>query len=45
VDFAVVQRTGKDAYTPYTLKNAADYASAALTLTNTQLTLGGGIFF
>ena len=45
VDFAVVQRTGKDAYTPYTLKNAADYASAALTLTNTQFTLGGGIFF
>jgi hypothetical protein len=45
VDFAVVQRTGKDAYTPYVLKNAADYASAALKLTNTQFTLGGGIYF
>lgn len=45
VDFAVVQRTGKDAFTPYTLKNAADYASAALNLTNTQFTVGGGVFF
>jgi len=45
VDLAVVQRTSKDAYTPYALKNAADYASAALNLTNTQFTLGGGVFF
>ncbi len=45
VDFAIVQRTGKDAYTPYTVKHAADYASAALKLLNTQFTLGGGIFF
>lgn len=45
VDVAVVQRTGKDAFTPYTLKNAADYASAALNVSNTQFTIGGGIFF
>lgn len=45
VDAAFVQRTWKDAYTPYTLKNATDYSSAALTLTNTQITIGGGIFF
>ncbi len=45
VDFAIIQRTGKDAYTPYVLKNAADYASAALKLSNTQFTVGGGLFF
>jgi hypothetical protein len=41
----VVQRTGNDAFTPYVLKNATDYASAALKFTNTQITLGGGLFF
>lgn len=45
IDFAVVQRTGNDAFTPYVLKNATDYASAALKFTNTQITLGGGLFF
>ncbi|MEY4647163.1 MAG: hypothetical protein RIQ98_999 [Bacteroidota bacterium] len=45
VDLAFVQRSGKDAYTPYTLKNAADYASAALNITQTQISLGGGLFF
>jgi long-subunit fatty acid transport protein len=45
VDLAFVQRSGKDAYTPYALKNAADYASAALNITQTQISLGGGLFF
>ncbi len=45
VDLAIVQRSGNDAYTPYALKNAADYASAALKITQTQLSLGGGLFF
>ena len=45
IDLAFVQLTGKEAYTPYTLKNAADYASAALTISQTQLSLGGGLFF
>ena len=44
-DLAFVQRSGKDAYTPYALKNAADYASAALNITQTQISLGGGLFF
>ncbi len=45
VDLAIVQRTAKDAYTPYTIKNAADYASAALKISQTQISLGGGVFF
>jgi hypothetical protein len=45
VDLGVWQRTGKDAYTPYTLKNAADFSSAALQITNTQIVLGGGVYF
>ena len=45
IDLGVCQRTGKDAFTPYTLKNAADYGSAALQLTNTQFVIGGGVYF
>lgn len=45
LDLAYVQRMGKDAYTPYSLKNAADYASASLNIVQTQISLGGGIFF
>jgi hypothetical protein len=45
LDLTAIQRSQKDAYTPYTLKNAADYSSATLDLTSTQLMLGGGIYF
>jgi hypothetical protein len=45
LDLTAIQRTQKDAYTPYTLKNAADYSSATLDLTSTQFMLGGGIYF
>jgi hypothetical protein len=45
VDVAYVQRSGKDAYTPYSLKNATDYASAALNISQTQISVGGGLFF
>lgn len=45
IDLGVWQRTGKDAFTPYTLKNAADYGSAALQLTHTQFVIGGGVYF
>jgi hypothetical protein len=40
-----VQRTAKDGFTPYSLKNAADYSSAMLTKNNLQFVLGGGILF
>lgn len=45
LDLTAIQRTQKDAYTPYTLKNTADYSSATLDITSTQLMLGGGIYF
>jgi long-subunit fatty acid transport protein len=45
LDLGVWQRTGKDAYTPYVLKNAADYGSAALQILNTQVVIGGGVYF
>lgn len=45
IDLTAIRRTQKDAYTPYTLKNAADFSSAALDLTSTQFMLGGGIYF
>ena len=45
LDLGVWQRTGKDGFTPYTLKNAADYGSAALQISNTQFVIGGGIYF
>ncbi|MHA8085000.1 hypothetical protein U8695_05400 [Aquirufa antheringensis] len=45
LDLIAIQRTQKDAYTPYTLKNTADFSSATLDLTSTQLMLGGGIYF
>jgi hypothetical protein len=45
LDLTAIQRTQKDAYTPYTLKNAADFSSATLSLTSTQFMLGGGIYF
>jgi hypothetical protein len=45
LDLGVWQRTGKDAFTPYTLKNAADFGSAALQISNTQFVIGGGVYF
>lgn len=45
LDLGVWQRTGKDAYTPYVLKNVSDYGSAALQISNTQLVIGGGVYF
>lgn len=45
LDVTAIRRTQKDAYTPYTLKNAADYSSATLDLSTTQFMLGGGIYF
>jgi len=45
IDLTGYQRTGKDAFTPYTLKNTADYSSATLTLTQSQVLLGLGIYF
>jgi hypothetical protein len=45
VDLTAIRRTQKDAYTPYTLKNAADFSSATLDITATQFMLGGGIYF
>ena len=37
--------TSKSAYTPYTLPNATDYASAQITNKNTNITLSVGTFF
>jgi hypothetical protein len=45
LDLTAIQRTQKDAYTPYTLKNTADFSSATLDITTTQFMLGGGIYF
>jgi hypothetical protein len=45
IDLTAIRRTQKDAYTPYTLKNAADFSSATLDFTTTQVMLGGGIYF
>ncbi len=45
LDLTAIQRTQKDAYTPYTLKNTADFSSATLEITTTQFMLGGGIYF
>jgi hypothetical protein len=45
LDLTAIQRTQKDAYTPYTLKNAEDYSSATLNLSSTQFMIGGGIYF
>lgn len=45
IDLTAIRRTQKDAYTPYTLKNAADFSSATLDITATQFMLGGGIYF
>ena len=45
IDLTAIHRTQKDAYTPYTLKNTADFSSATLDLTSTQFMLGGGVYF
>jgi hypothetical protein len=45
LDLTAIQRTQKDAYTPYTLKNTADFSSATLDIMTTQFMLGGGIYF
>jgi hypothetical protein len=45
IDFAAIYRTNNEAYTPYTLDNAADYGSAALKFTNMQLMVSTGVYF
>lgn len=45
IDLTAYQRTSKDAFTPYSLKNTADYSSANLNLSNLQLMIGGGVYF
>lgn len=45
LDLAVVHRTQKDAYTPYTLDNSSNYASSSLDLKNISISLSGGVFF
>jgi hypothetical protein len=45
IDLTAYQRTAKDAFTPYALKNSADYSSASLNLTSTQFMIGGGVYF
>ena len=45
VDLTGYQRTGKDAFTPYTLKNTADYSSASLSLTQSQFLVSAGVYF
>jgi hypothetical protein len=45
IDFTAYQRTSKEAFTPYTLKNMADYSSANLNLTSLQLMIGTGVYF
>jgi hypothetical protein len=45
IDLTAYQRTSKEAFTPYTLKNTADYSSASLNLTSLQFMIGTGIYF
>ena len=45
IDLTAFQRTSKEAFTPYTLKNTADYSSASLNLTSLQFMIGGGVYF
>jgi len=45
IDLAGIYRTGNDAYTAYSLANAADYGSAALKLNNTQVMVSAGVYF
>ncbi|MFM6948221.1 MAG: OmpP1/FadL family transporter [Aquirufa sp.] len=45
IDLAGIYRSGNDAYTPYTLSNAADYGSATLKFSNMQLMVSTGIYF
>lgn len=44
-DIAYLYRTYKDAFTPYSLDNTANYASSQLQITNSQISLTGGVFF
>lgn len=45
IDLTAYQRTSKEAFTPYTLKNTADYSSASLNLTSLQFMIGTGVYF
>ena len=45
IDLTAYQRTSKEAFTPYTMKNTADYSSASLNLTSLQFMIGTGIYF
>ena len=44
-DLSIVHRTQKDAYTPYVLDNSANYASAALSMKTTTVSLTTGVYF
>ena len=45
IDAALIHRVHKDAYTPYVLDNAANYASSTLSIKNTSISVTAGIFF
>ncbi len=45
IDLTAYQRTSKEAFTPYTLKNTADYSSASLNLSSMQFMIGTGVYF
>ena len=45
IDLTAYQRTSKEAFTPYALKNTADYSSASLNLTSMQFMIGTGVYF
>ena len=45
IDLTAYQRTSKEAFTPYTLKNTADYSSASLNLSSMQFLIGTGVYF
>lgn len=45
IDVSAYQRASKDAFTPYALKNTADYSSASLNLSSMQFMIGTGVYF
>jgi hypothetical protein len=45
IDLTAYQRTSKEAFTPYMLKNTADYSSANLNLSSMQFMIGTGVYF
>ena len=45
IDLGFVHRSQKEAFTPYTLTNVANYASSELTIKNTMVSITGGLYF